>query len=172
MAPAPVKPAIALDILGQNDVRVGTIESISDLAGFHKLVALRVHFGDHWRAIVAGLKQERSSPREIEGHQALFVINLEPRKMGAVVYESMLFDIGYAEVFALWWRAGIGRARWMPRGINRPEVEQHLVPSSASKQRWNRELITSSMLQREPRRPSTALKSMCGSPVSSTRCSN
>ena len=69
MVPAPVKPTIALDILGQNDVRVGTIESISDLAGFHKLVALRVHFGDHWRAIVAGLKQERSSPREIEGHR-------------------------------------------------------------------------------------------------------
>jgi len=40
---------------------------------------------------------ERANPREIEGRQALFVLNLEPRKMAGEVSEGMLFDIGYAD---------------------------------------------------------------------------
>jgi tRNA-binding EMAP/Myf-like protein len=43
------------------------------------------------------MKQERTNPREIEGKQALFVVNLEPRKLCGVVSEGMLFDIGYAD---------------------------------------------------------------------------
>ena len=31
------------------------------------------------------------------GKQALFVVNLEPRKMRGVLSEGMLFDIGYAD---------------------------------------------------------------------------
>ena len=58
---------------------------------------LRVSFGDHERTIVAGMKTERADPREIEGKQALFVLNLEPRKMRGVLSEGMLFDIGYAD---------------------------------------------------------------------------
>src|SRR4029077_16328913 len=90
MTPAPVKPTISVDILNQIDIRAGTIESVSDVPGSEKLVALRVNFGDHSRTIVAGLKQERSNPREIEGRQALCVVNLEPRKMRGVVSEGML----------------------------------------------------------------------------------
>ena len=37
------------------------------------------------------------NPREIEGKQALFVVNLEPRKMAGEISEGMLFDIGYAD---------------------------------------------------------------------------
>jgi len=97
MTMSPVKPAIPLEILNQLDIRVGTIEAVEDIQGSDKLVRLRVTFGDHTRTIVAGLKQERASPREIEGRQALFVVNLEPRKMFGVVSEGMLFDIGYAD---------------------------------------------------------------------------
>ena len=97
MTPAPIKPPVSLETLNQVDIRAGTIESVTDVAGSDKLVALRVNFGDHTRTIVAGLKQERADPREIEGKQALFVVNLEPRKMRGVVSEGMLFDIGYAD---------------------------------------------------------------------------
>jgi len=97
MDPAPVKPLIAKDLLEQIDIRAGTIESVEDVPGSDKLVALRVSFGDHRRTIVAGLKQERANPGEIAGKQALFVLNLEPRKMRGVVSEGMLFDIGYAD---------------------------------------------------------------------------
>ncbi|HKO05299.1 MAG TPA: hypothetical protein VJW51_11145 [Candidatus Acidoferrales bacterium] len=97
MTPAPVKPTIPLHVLQQADIRVGTIESVEDVPGSDKLVQMRVRFGDHARTIVAGMNQERVNPREIEGRQALFVVNLEPRKMRGVVSEGMLFDIGFAD---------------------------------------------------------------------------
>jgi len=97
MTPAPVKPTVSLGVLNQIDIRVGTIRAVTDVPGSDKLVALRVSFGDHERTIVAGLKQERPDPREIEGKQALFVVNLEPRKMRGALSEGMLFDIGYAD---------------------------------------------------------------------------
>jgi tRNA-binding protein len=97
MTPAPIKATITTDLLDRVDIRVGTIESVGEIAGSDKLVALRVNFGDHSRTIVAGLKQERANPSEIVGKQALFVVNLEPRKMRGVVSEGMLFDIGYAD---------------------------------------------------------------------------
>src|SRR5690348_2573955 len=97
MTPAPVKPPIPMDILDQVDIRTGTIERVEEVPGSDKLVQLRVQFGDHARTIVAGMKQERANLKEIEGRQALFVVNLEPRKMRGVVSEGMLFDIGYAD---------------------------------------------------------------------------
>jgi methionine--tRNA ligase beta chain len=92
-----IKPAITAAELDRIDVRVGTILAVDDVPGSDKLVALRVTFGDHERTIVAGMKQERENPREIQGRQALFVVNLEPRRMRGVVSEGMLFDIGYAD---------------------------------------------------------------------------
>jgi tRNA-binding protein len=58
---------------------------------------LTVDFGDHQRSILAGIRQERANPKEIEGLQALFVINLPERKMAGVISQGMLFDIGYAD---------------------------------------------------------------------------
>jgi tRNA-binding protein len=97
MTPAPLKPVISLELLNQVDIRVGTIRSVAGVPGADKLVQLRVSFGDHERTIVAGLKQERANPEQLEGRQALFVINLEARKMRGVVSEGMLFDIGYVD---------------------------------------------------------------------------
>jgi tRNA-binding protein len=97
MTPASLKPSISMELLNQIDIRVGTIRSVADVPGSDKLVQLRVSFGDHERTIVAGLKQERANPRELEGKQALFVVNLEARKMRGVLSEGMLFDIGYAD---------------------------------------------------------------------------
>jgi methionine--tRNA ligase beta chain len=92
-----VKPVIGPDILDQVDIRVGTIESVRDVPGSDKLVQLHVRFGDHDRTILAGLKKERPNPAEIEGKQALFVVNLAPKKMCGIVSEGMLFDVGYAD---------------------------------------------------------------------------
>ncbi len=97
MTPAAIKPLITPDVLEKIDVRVGTIEAVEDVPNSDKLVALRVNFGDHKRTILSGMKQERANPREIEGKQALFVVNLEPRKMRGMMSEGMLFDIGFAD---------------------------------------------------------------------------
>jgi methionine--tRNA ligase beta chain len=94
---APIKPTIPFDVLDKIDVRVGTIDLVEDVPKSDKLVKLTVDFGDHTRFILVGMKQERQNPKEIEGQQALFVVNLEPRKMMGEVSEGMLFDIGYAD---------------------------------------------------------------------------
>ena len=94
---APIKPAIPIDVLDRIDIRVGTIEQLEEVLGSDKLVKLVVDFGDHQRNILVGLKQEREDPGEIVGRQALFVVNLEPRKMMGQVSEGMLFDLGYAD---------------------------------------------------------------------------
>lgn len=95
--PAPIKPTISFDDLNRIDIRVGTIVSIEDVVGSNKLLRLTVDFGDHQRSILAGMKQERQNPSELEGVQALFVVNLEPKKMMGQASEGMLFDIGYAD---------------------------------------------------------------------------
>ena len=94
---APVKPAIPFDLLEKIDIRVGTIKLVEDVKGSNKLVKLTVDFGDHSRTILVGMKQERADPKEIEGKQALFVVNLEPKKIMGEVSQGMLLDIGYAD---------------------------------------------------------------------------
>jgi tRNA-binding protein len=76
---------------------VGKIESADDVSKSDKLVRLRGDFGDHKRIIIAGMKKERDSIREIEGKQALFVVNLAPKKIMGDLSEGMLFDIGYVD---------------------------------------------------------------------------
>jgi tRNA-binding protein len=95
--PAPLKSVISFSEVDRIDIRVGTIVVVDDVAGSDKLLKLTVDFGDHRRSILAGMKQERRHPREIEGQQALFVVNLEPKKMMGEISEGMLFDIGYAD---------------------------------------------------------------------------
>ena len=95
--PAPIKPLVEMDALDTLDLRFGTIVSVGEVAGSKKLVKLTVDFGDHRRSILAGMKQEREDPTEIEGLQALFLVNLEPKKMAGEISEGMLVDIGYAD---------------------------------------------------------------------------
>ena len=100
MQPAPIKPAITIEDLNKVDIRVGTIERVVGVPKSDKLMQLTVNFGDHTRSILAGIKKERANPTELEGKQALFVVNLAPRKMAGLVSEGMLFDLGYADQIA------------------------------------------------------------------------
>ena len=96
MKQLPIKPPIKFEDLEKLDVRVGTIEKVEDIQASDKLVRLIVDFGEFKRIILVGMKKERENPAEIEGKQALFVVNLEPRKMMGEMSEGMVFDIGYA----------------------------------------------------------------------------
>ena len=97
MKPAPTKPEISPETLASIDIRVGGIVAVDDVPGSAKLVRLSVDFGDHRRVILAGMKKERDDLQSLVGRQALFVVNLPPRKMAGEVSEGMLFDIGYAD---------------------------------------------------------------------------
>ena len=94
---APIKPPIKIADLDKVDIRVGTILSVEDVVGSDKLLKLTVDLGDVRRTILAGMKQERANPQELISRQALFVVNLEPRKMMGQNSEGMLFDIGFAD---------------------------------------------------------------------------
>lgn len=97
LTPAPLKPTITIDVVESVDIRVGTIQAVEDVHGSNKLMRLKVNFGDHTRTILAGIKGERADPQEITGTQALFVVNLAPRKMMGELSEGMLFDIGFSD---------------------------------------------------------------------------
>lgn len=97
MTPAPIKAPIALADVEKLDLRVGTIVAVDDVPASAKLVRLRVDFGDHTRTILAGLKAERADVQEVRGRQALFVVNLAPKRMAGELSEGMLFDIGYPD---------------------------------------------------------------------------
>jgi len=97
MTPAEIKAEISFSDFEKIDIRVGTIISVEEVADSDKLMKLSVDFGDHKRSILAGIKKERDNPEEIEGKQALFVVNLAARKMAGELSEGMLFDIGFAD---------------------------------------------------------------------------
>ena len=92
-----IKGNIGMEDLDKIDIRVGTILSVDDIEKSDKMVKLVVDFGDFKRTILVGMKKERENPAEITGKQALFVINLAPKKMFDEISEGMLFDIGYAD---------------------------------------------------------------------------
>ena len=93
------KPIQAMDCINLNMI-IHKYELLPCLIGAvksDKLMKLTVDFGDHTRSILAGIKQERKDPCEIEGKQALFVVNLPERKMAGELSQGMLFDIGYED---------------------------------------------------------------------------
>jgi tRNA-binding protein len=95
--PATVKLLVPFSSLEALDIRVGTIEQVEEVPRSEKLMRLIVNFRNHSRIILADIRKERTNPRKIEGKQALFVVNLEPRRMAGELSEGMLFDLGYAD---------------------------------------------------------------------------
>ena len=96
---APIKPTIQFEDLEKLDIRVGTIIKVEDIEGSDKLVKLIVDVGEETaRTVLVGMKKERKDPKtEIEGKQALFVLNLPYKTMMGIESQGMLFDIGYAD---------------------------------------------------------------------------
>jgi|SRR5579872_2756776 len=93
----PPKALISIEDLEKVDIRVGTIKLVEDVPKSDKLVRLTVDFGSFERKILSGIKKERANVREIEGKQALFVVNLAPRKIMGESSEGMIYDIGFAD---------------------------------------------------------------------------
>jgi methionine--tRNA ligase beta chain len=98
LKPQAVRATISLADVEKLDIRVGTIELVEDVARSEKLVRMTVDFGDHKRVILAGMRKERTNAKvEVEGRQALFIVNLAPRRMAGEISEGMMLDIGYTD---------------------------------------------------------------------------
>ncbi|MFC1722222.1 methionine--tRNA ligase [Patescibacteria group bacterium] len=81
------------------DMRVGTVLNCVQVDGSEKLLKLEVDFGDlGTRQILAGLAKWYDSS-DLDGTQAIFVVNLEPRKMMGLESQGMIMaaDIGEDE---------------------------------------------------------------------------
>ncbi len=89
-----IKPNIRFEDFEKIDIRVGLIEKAEEVENSRKLVRLTVNFGDHSRNILSAMKNDRDNIKEIVGMQALFIVNLESRKMAGEISEGMIMDIG------------------------------------------------------------------------------
>ncbi|MBP8961160.1 methionine--tRNA ligase subunit beta [Patescibacteria group bacterium] len=88
-----IKPQIKYEDFSKIDIRVGKIEKVEDIPGSEKLLKLFVDFGNLGkRQILSGIKKDYS-PKDLEGLQALFVLNLEPKKMMGLESQGMILAV-------------------------------------------------------------------------------
>ena len=81
---------ISIDDVIKVDIRVGTIKECVEVAKSEKLVKSQVDLGDLGvKQIFSGIKQWYK-PEDLIGKQALFIVNLKPRKMMGELSEGMM----------------------------------------------------------------------------------
>ena len=82
---------ISIDDLTKLELRVGTITRCEEIPDSTKLLKLAVDFGIFGqRQILSGIKKWYQ-PNDLVGKQAVFIVNLKPRKMLGVTSQGMLF---------------------------------------------------------------------------------
>jgi tRNA-binding protein len=88
---------IAMGVIDNVDLRIGTILDVVPIPGANRLVTLIVDFGRDTRRVVAGIRHERDDPRILVGRQALFYYNVPSKNIRGQVSEAMLCDVGHAD---------------------------------------------------------------------------
>lgn len=125
---APVTAQVTIEAVAAHSARVGPITVVGDVPHSGKLVRLQVDFGDLRRPIFAGMKKERDDPREVEGRQALSVVNPAPRTIaGTVSGDALRHRLRGRH------HAGPRRPREARPGrcVRRAELRSRKVPSGA-----------------------------------------
>ena len=98
---AEIKKEVSFDVFGQLDFRAGTILKVEDVEKSTKLTKLTVDLGEEEpRTIVCSLREVREDYKTIEGKQALFLVNLAPRKIMGIESHGMLVTLGYDDGIA------------------------------------------------------------------------
>ena len=88
---AEVKKEVSFDVFGQLDFRAGTILKVEDVEKSTKLTKLTVDLGEEEpRTIICSLREVREDYKTVEGKQALFLVNLAPRKIMGIESHGML----------------------------------------------------------------------------------
>ena len=84
-----MKTEINIDDFAKLDLRVGKITKVEEIKGADKLYKLQVNFGSFKRQILSGIK-EYYEIEYLKGKQAVFIVNLPPRKMRGEISEGMI----------------------------------------------------------------------------------
>lgn len=86
-----MKPSIRYDQFAALDIRVGEIIAAEAPEWSHKLLRLTVEIGEVAPVeIYAGIKAVYPNPEELVGTRGVFLVNLEPKKMGEAVSQGMM----------------------------------------------------------------------------------
>lgn len=91
---------ITYDDFKKLEMRVGTIKEVEPVEGTDKLLKCQIDFNEtdedgnkKMRQIVSGIREYFPEYKELEGKQALYVINLEPREIRGVMSHGMLMAV-------------------------------------------------------------------------------
>jgi methionine--tRNA ligase beta chain len=90
---------ISIDDFAKIDIRVGTIVNCETIEGSNKLLKETVDFGEKigTKIILSGIRKWYN-PESLVGKQAIFIINLPPRKMmGTYDSEGMIMVAEHEE---------------------------------------------------------------------------
>lgn len=88
---------ISIDDFKKVEIRIGEVLSAEPLQGSDKLLKLKVHFGDHERQVLSGIKAYIPDPQTLVGKRYPFVTNLAPRMMMGLESQAMLLAVGGGE---------------------------------------------------------------------------
>jgi len=92
---------ITFDYFKKLDLRAGKILECTKVPKKDKLLLLKVDIGDEVRTIVTGLA-DQYKPDELQGVTALFLTNLEPKKIGGIESKGMVIAIERADEPGKW----------------------------------------------------------------------
>lgn len=94
---------ISFDTFQKVEVKVGEILSVEKIEKSDKLLLLKVDLGeDENRQIVSGIATYFTDPvNELTGKQAMFVTNLEPRKIFGYESNGMIFALNDKDNFSV-----------------------------------------------------------------------
>lgn len=104
---------ISIDDFAKIDIRVGTIVNCSAVEGSDKLLKETVDFGPEigTKTILSGI-QKWYNPESLINKQAIFIINLPPRKMmGVYDSEGMIMVAEHGDMLVM-----LKPAKKMPNG--------------------------------------------------------
>ena len=101
VVPSVVDDSIAIEDFAKVKLMVGTIEQCEEILGSDKLYKLQVDFGSTGkRQILSGIRKY-FKPEELIGKQAVFVVNLKPRKMMGMESQGMLLTASDDQNFSV-----------------------------------------------------------------------
>jgi methionine--tRNA ligase beta chain len=92
---------ISFDTFLQTEIKVGEIVDAEEIEKSDKLLKLTVSFGkDSERQIISGIKKSYTT-EEITGKKAIFVTNLEPRKIMGLESDGMILGVSDGDNFSI-----------------------------------------------------------------------
>ncbi len=92
---------ISFDTFAKVEIKVGEILEAEKVEKSEKLLKLKVNFGGRdQRQIISGIAKSYS-PAELIGKKAVFVTNLEPRKIMGLESDGMILGVSKGKTFSI-----------------------------------------------------------------------